>query len=37
MNGQEVVMKGRDLFTLVKQRGRWLVVADQFSPEPMQG
>jgi len=37
MNGQEVVMKGRDLFTLVKQRGRWLVVADQFSPDPVQG
>jgi hypothetical protein len=36
MNGQEVTMKGRDLFTLVKQRGRWLVVADQFSPEPVQ-
>jgi ketosteroid isomerase-like protein len=36
-NGQEVAMKGRDLFTLVKQRGRWLVVADQFSPEPVQG
>ena len=36
-NGQEVVMKGRDMFTLVKQRGRWLVVADQFSPEPVQG
>jgi len=35
-NGQEIVMKGRDLFTLVKQRGRWLVVADQFSPEPVQ-
>ena len=37
VNGQEVTMKGRDLFTLVKQHGRWLVVADQFSPEPVQG
>jgi hypothetical protein len=27
-------MQGRDMFTLVKQGGRWLVVADQFSPEP---
>ena len=23
-------MRGRDMFTLVKQGGRWLVVADQF-------
>ena len=34
MGGQEVVMQGRDMFTLIKQGGRWLVVADQFSPEP---
>jgi len=37
MAGQEIAMKGRDMFTLVKQGGRWLVVADQFSPESMQG
>lgn len=37
MGGQDIVMKGRDMFTLVKQHGRWLVVADQFSPEPVQG
>jgi hypothetical protein len=36
LGGQEVTMKGRDMFTLVKQGGRWLVVCDQFSPEPMQ-
>ncbi len=34
MGGQEIEMKGRDMFTLVKQGGRWLVVSDQFSPEP---
>jgi ketosteroid isomerase-like protein len=36
LGGQETEMKGRDMFTLVKQDGRWLVVADQFSPEPGQ-
>jgi len=34
MAGQEIAMRGRDMFTLVRQGGRWLVVADQFSPEP---
>ncbi|MFA5331080.1 MAG: nuclear transport factor 2 family protein [Methanoregula sp.] len=34
MGGHEIVTKGRDMFTLVKQGGRWLVAADQFSPEP---
>lgn len=34
MGGQEITMKGRDMFTLVQQGGRWLVLADQFSPEP---
>ena len=37
LGGQEVTMKGRDMFTLVKQGGRWLVVSDQFSPEPVKG
>jgi len=37
LGGQDVMMKGRDMFTLVKQGGCWLVVADQFSPEPVQG
>ncbi len=36
MAGQEITMRGRDMVTLVKQRGRWLVVSDQFSPEPGQ-
>jgi ketosteroid isomerase-like protein len=31
---QPVTMKGRDMFYLVSESGRWLVVADQFSPEP---
>jgi ketosteroid isomerase-like protein len=34
MGGQPVTMKGRDMFFLVRETGRWLVVADQFSPEP---
>jgi ketosteroid isomerase-like protein len=34
MAGQEIAMRGRDMFTLVRQDGRWLVAADQFSPEP---
>jgi hypothetical protein len=32
LGGQEISLQGRDMFTLVKQGGRWLVVADQFSP-----
>lgn len=34
MAGQPVTMTGRDMFFLVKEAGRWLVAADQFSPEP---
>jgi hypothetical protein len=34
MAGQEINMRGRDMFTLVRQGGRWLVASDQFSPEP---
>jgi ketosteroid isomerase-like protein len=34
MGGQRMTMKGRDMFFLVRESGRWLVVADQFSPEP---
>jgi len=34
LGGQDIALQGRDMFTLVKQGGRWLVVADQFSPEP---
>jgi hypothetical protein len=33
-NGQRVSMQGRDMFFLVKEGRRWLVAADQFSPEP---
>ncbi len=31
MNGQTIDMKGRDMFSLVNENGKWLVVADQFS------
>jgi len=34
IGGQKVTMKGRDMFFLVKEGRKWLVVADQFSPEP---
>jgi methionine salvage enolase-phosphatase E1 len=33
--GQEQIMRGRDMFFLVREGGRWLVAADQFSPEPV--
>jgi ketosteroid isomerase-like protein len=32
--GQDFVSQGRDMFFLVREDGRWLVAADQFSPEP---
>jgi len=34
MGGQTQTMLGRDMFFLVKEGRKWLVVADQFSPEP---
>ncbi len=34
MRGQTISMSGRDMFTLVKEKGRWWAVADQFSPFP---
>ena len=34
MCGQVQIMNGRDMFFLVRESNRWLVVADQFSPEP---
>ena len=37
LDGQDVTMRGRDMVTLVRKEGRWLVVADQFSPEPVPG
>lgn len=35
MGGQKMTMQGRDMFFLVKEGRKWLVVADQFSPEPI--
>ncbi len=32
MKGRHVAMKGRDLFTLIKEHGRWHIIADHFSP-----
>ncbi len=34
VGGQTVQMGGRDMFTLVNEKGKWWVVADQFSPYP---
>jgi hypothetical protein len=34
MGGQPVTMKGRDMLFLIRDVRQWLVVADQFSPEP---
>lgn len=34
MGGQTINMSGRDMFTLIKENGKWWVVADQFSPFP---
>jgi hypothetical protein len=34
MNGIKYDMEGRDMFSLVKENGRWFAVADQFSPQP---
>jgi ketosteroid isomerase-like protein len=34
IGGQKIVMQGRDMFFLVKEGRKWLVAADQFSPEP---
>ena len=36
MSGQTINIGGRDMFALVNERGRWWVVADQFSPYPQQ-
>jgi len=35
MGGITQTMKGRDLFFLIKEGEQWIVVADQFSPEPL--
>jgi len=34
MNGQTIHMRGRDMFSLVKEDNKWWIVADQFSPMP---
>lgn len=34
VGGIRQTMKGRDMFCLVKEGERWLVVADQYSPDP---
>ena len=34
MGGHTIPMGGRDLFTFVKEKGKWWAVADQFSPYP---
>jgi ketosteroid isomerase-like protein len=34
MGGAPVKAAGRDLFFLVKEKGRWWAVADQYSPYP---
>ncbi|MCL2830950.1 MAG: nuclear transport factor 2 family protein [Betaproteobacteria bacterium] len=34
MGGQVLETKGRDLFFFVRENGKWLAVADQFSPYP---
>ncbi len=34
LGGQAVHLGGRDMFFFVKEEGRWLAVADQFSPYP---
>lgn len=36
MNGQTINMKGRDMFSLVKENNKWWIVADQFSQYPNQ-
>lgn len=35
LGGQKMTMHGRDMFFLVKEGRKWLIAADQFSPEPM--
>jgi hypothetical protein len=35
MGVQKLTQQGRDMFFLVKEGRKWLVVANQFSPEPV--
>ena len=32
--GRRLTLRGRDMMTLCRERGRWWLVADQFSPLP---
>lgn len=34
LGGEKQILRGRDMLFLVKEGRRWLVTADQFSPEP---
>lgn len=34
MNGRTIELGGRDMFFFVKENGRWLAVADHYSPYP---
>lgn len=34
MGGQKIKMGGRDMFSLIKENGKWLIVSDQFSAYP---
>lgn len=36
MQGQKIQMGGRDMLTLIKENGKWQVVADQFSSYPVE-
>jgi hypothetical protein len=36
MGGRTFKLEGRDMFSLVKEDGRWRVVSDQFSPYPQE-
>jgi len=35
-DGTALFLTGRDMLTLIREHGRWLVAADQFSPFPQQ-
>jgi len=34
IGGQTIKLEGRDMFSLVKEDGKWWVISDQFSPYP---
>ena len=34
MGGQTIKMGGRDMFVFIKEGGKWLAIADQYSPYP---